>query len=249
MKNIVYKLLKPISFIIREIKQRNLVTIVLFHNPSLEKTKLIYKFYDKFYNIIDLEQYLKAKKDSTLNSLPKKSLIITFDDGWRGNYELLEVFQKYQVKPTIFLTTGLIDVHEKFLTKDKLLQMQKYVNFESHTVTHPNMLKINNIQLKKELSESKKYLETLLKRDINIFAYPFGKYNNQHIPILQQSGYRYALTVDLGFNTINQDNYKIKRICISDLPTIDELYIKSTGIWQFLKQIIKRKKDENPSLL
>ena len=51
-------------------------------------------------------------------------MIITFDDGWKENYYLLDLIIKYKFKPTIFLTSHLINTQRNFWwtslkTKDK----------------------------------------------------------------------------------------------------------------------------------
>jgi peptidoglycan/xylan/chitin deacetylase (PgdA/CDA1 family) len=40
-------------------------------------------------------------------------LVITFDDGWKSNYELLHIFRKYKLPVTIFLTTGLVNTNRR----------------------------------------------------------------------------------------------------------------------------------------
>lgn len=41
-------------------------------------------------------------------------MVITFDDGWKENFKLLDVIKKYELRPTIFLTSHLIDTNRNF---------------------------------------------------------------------------------------------------------------------------------------
>lgn len=45
--------------------------------------------------------------------LPEKALFITFDDGWKSNYELLPVVEDHDFPATIFLSTGLVGTDRK----------------------------------------------------------------------------------------------------------------------------------------
>ncbi|MCG8582526.1 MAG: polysaccharide deacetylase family protein [Bacteroidales bacterium] len=40
--------------------------------------------------------------------------MITIDDGWKQNFDLIPVIKKFNIRPTIFLTAKLIDTHRKF---------------------------------------------------------------------------------------------------------------------------------------
>ena len=52
-------------------------------------------------------------------SLPPKSLIVTFDDGHIGNYDLLPVLRAKKIPVTIFLCAGIIDTKRHFWFKHK----------------------------------------------------------------------------------------------------------------------------------
>lgn len=51
---------------------------------------------------------------SKSHSLPKNSIVVTFDDGHSSNYELLNIFKKYEIRPTIYLCTGVIKNNDRY---------------------------------------------------------------------------------------------------------------------------------------
>ena len=71
------------------------------------------EFIVKRYNVIplmDLVGHLERGK-----RIPRRSAVITFDDGWRDNFVYaFPVLKKYQVPATIFLTTGFIGTTKLF---------------------------------------------------------------------------------------------------------------------------------------
>lgn len=88
---------------------RNKVTILLYHEISADLFDSHLHFLTKRYNIIRLERFKQALYKENNEKLPPNSLVITFDDGWKSNYDLLPVIKKYDVPVTIFLATGLVD--------------------------------------------------------------------------------------------------------------------------------------------
>ena len=99
--------------VIRSRLCRNKVTILLYHQISPELFDSHIAFLMNHYNLIKLKrlkQFLYKKDNDTL---PPNSLVVTFDDGWRGNFELLPVIRKYNCPVTIFLPTGLVGTRRK----------------------------------------------------------------------------------------------------------------------------------------
>ena len=117
MNNYFFKLIRytGIPFLFRELVQRNKVTILLFHDIEAEKGAQAFAFIKKHYNIIGLQDYLDAV--NTGKRLPKKAVIITFDDGHASNYTLLPIIKEYQIPITIFLCSDIVGTHRHFWFK------------------------------------------------------------------------------------------------------------------------------------
>jgi poly-beta-1,6-N-acetyl-D-glucosamine N-deacetylase len=79
---------------------------IYFHNPSRVLFEKILKWLVKHgYNFISIEE-LKKRIDQKANST--KSVVLTFDDGWKKNLELLDLIEKYKIPITIFVPTDSI---------------------------------------------------------------------------------------------------------------------------------------------
>ena len=124
----LFKLLKIVGLhvVFREIIQKNKVTILLLHDISKETARMTLSYLKSQYNIIDIELFHDAiiKQDSTL--IPKKSLIITFDDGHLRNYDLLEVIKEMNIPITIFLCAGIINTRRHFWFRYKINGMNDF---------------------------------------------------------------------------------------------------------------------------
>jgi len=119
--------ISPIPWLIRELVQRNKVTILTYHELSPAVADKHFKHLNSKYNIITLKDYLSSRKTQTMNRLPPKALIITIDDGHKSNYALLEIFHKHRIKPTIFLCSGIVGSKRHFWWKNisKRNELQK----------------------------------------------------------------------------------------------------------------------------
>ena len=103
-----------IPFLIREVLCRNRVTIAMYHNPNPEVFARHLKFLSRHYNFLPLERLVNAIHSGDWSHIPPKSLVITLDDGHLGNYELLPLFRVYNIVPTIYLCTQIINTNRHF---------------------------------------------------------------------------------------------------------------------------------------
>jgi hypothetical protein len=97
-----------LPFLFRRIIQRDKVTILLFHDISSKTANTTFKFLNRNYNIIDLNDYINAIENKNPNSIPPRALIITFDDGHIRNHSILSVIKTQRIPITIFLCVQLL---------------------------------------------------------------------------------------------------------------------------------------------
>jgi peptidoglycan/xylan/chitin deacetylase (PgdA/CDA1 family) len=116
MKKLLYKILRysGMVFIFREIIQRNKVTMLLYHDISRETAEKTFPYLKKRYNVISLGDFLAARSNPNSHPLPKKALVITFDDGHIRNHQLLPVARNMNLPITIFLCAGIINTKRHF---------------------------------------------------------------------------------------------------------------------------------------
>lgn len=115
-KKLLFKLLRysGLPLLFREVFQRNKVTIAMFHDLDPQAAEKAFAFLATKYNVIGLSDFLEARRKGSSYNLPPKSLIITLDDGYFQNYELLPVVRKWRIPVTIFLCAGLLDTNRHF---------------------------------------------------------------------------------------------------------------------------------------
>ena len=75
--------------------------------------------------------------------------------------------------------------------------------FGSHTVTHPNLTRLSNDDLQRELAESKNVLEDKLQKSVDTIAYPIGTpsaFNAEVISAVRKHNFKLGLTYVSGAN-------------------------------------------------
>ncbi len=144
------------------------------------------------------------------HSIPKKSVIISIDDGYRSVYNVAyPILKKYGFTATLFVYIDYVGVSSKSITWQQLAEM-KAAGFciGSHTVAHSDLSKKFDGETEKaylervrrELALSKEVLDRKLSQDTFVLAYPFGRYTRQVRDMTEAAGYRLAMTVKRGGN-------------------------------------------------
>ena len=125
------------------------------------------------------------------------------------------------------------------LSLSEINEMSPYVDFQSHTVTHPCLSMCSAKKSLDEICESKIQLQRDLLSDVYAIAYPNGDYTEREVINAKISGYRCALTMDWGFNSDRTDIYKLKRNSATDNSGLVEFVVKITGIWWMFRSFFR----------
>jgi peptidoglycan/xylan/chitin deacetylase (PgdA/CDA1 family) len=146
---------------------------------QLERQLLHLKNTYHFIQLSDLESHLINAK-----TLPKNSLLITFDDGYMNNYELAyPIFKKLNIPFSIFLVSnyfgksiehdGLV---QNFLGMKECAEMQDLVQFAYHSSQHQNIMELPENEWAKHIQNCKEFFENQGLKIQNFWAYTYGAY-------------------------------------------------------------------------
>lgn len=142
-----------------------------------------------------------------------KIVVLTFDDGFSGNYtHALKLLKKFNFKATFFIATDLVN-RPCMLSWNQIIDMSNQgMEIGSHTSSHL-LLGIESVErIRNELLKSKEIIEDKIKKEVISVSYPNGSYNDKVNSIAQESGYQHACVSDFGYwDTITQ-TFLIPRI-------------------------------------
>jgi len=175
---------------------------------------------DKGITVISMQDLLAWKRGE--KNIPPRSAVITFDDGWKSQYEVgWPIMKKYGYPFTLFIyTEGVAGGHlggGQAITWEQLADLRDNgVDIQAHTATHQDLreghqvmvLDANGKRSKKKLTGAdyekwvrnevvgcKELLEQRLGIKVNCFAVPFGNYNDHVKELARNAGYEAMFTV------------------------------------------------------
>ncbi len=171
--------------------------------------------------------------------VPKKSVMITFDDGWRDNFVYAyPILKKYNLKATLFIVTNWIEESSKRKNKagefqplnhgkckteiaiypervvlnwDDLEKMSDVFDYHSHTHTHRDFY-FKKCGWEEEFELSRKIIRDRLGFYDKHLCWPKGFYEEDLIKIAKNYNFEIFYTVERGLNPPNKKLDHIKRI-------------------------------------
>lgn len=176
--------------------------------------------------------------------LPEKPILISFDDGYKDNYQnAFPILKKYQQTAMIFLISDYVNTYEKYLTWEQIKEMQQYgIDFESHTLSHMVLTEAPSEQeLINQLQKSKEALEWHLGSKVEFIAYPCGNYTPHIIETAKNIGYKAAFTVNFGRSKTGDPLFALDRVpvfgCTSHSFLRFRLRLKFTQFFATMQEV------------
>lgn len=171
------------------------------------------------YKILTIEEFRNWMYGKI--ELPKKSVLLTIDDGAMGTglhngNKLIPILEEYKIPATLFLITDWWDVNN---------YQSDYLAVESHgdDIHRYGACNANNIQclshqeLIEDLNKSIHHLNSKIA-----FAYPFNDYTEDSLYVLEELGFEIAFIGSDRKATRNDHKYLIPRYAIYDFTSMDE---------------------------
>ena len=196
------------------------------------------------WNVISDKEFLKALKHP--DDYQGKSVLITFDDGYKTNLEIaLPILNEHNYPAVVFVPTQFVggynsfdsDIHyeplETICDWQELSVLEKSgVSIQSHGVSHQHFSKLSARQKKQEAVLSKQVIDINLKKQVRLFSFPYGDDGEDQIEtstILKDAGYQAAFIYKGGIlNLNNSSNFRLPRIPVgadTNLKTTLETFL------------------------
>ena len=193
-----------------------------------KQMKFLKKHHYKSLTLKEMECFLEKKC-----RLPKRSVLITMDDGWKNELEIAApILKEYNLHAVIFYVGSNIQGDSpNFMNQEDLERLKKdYPNIE--LASHTYQLHQEDAYLKStiELQEDMKKEKEIISNPY--FAYPYGKNSKNYLKALEKEGYHLAFTFGP-----EKEHRKCKR---SDSPYLIPRLNFSTDVpmWKFILRLI-----------
>ncbi len=234
-----------------------IIPILMYHSISVGGTRGFRKFTlhpplfaahiaylrEQGYSILSLAGLADLRKSSA--TLPKKPIVLTFDDAFLDFYTTaLPVLQQYDVTASLFIPTGYLDGTSRWLqgigegtrpiiSRAQLVEIANArVDCGAHTHSHCHLDTVSEAQGRAELAQSKTTLEQIIGKTVTTFAYPYGHQHAQARQWVRDAGFQAACAVRNAISHSDDDLFALARITITDrtdLPHLGAL-LKGQGL-------------------
>jgi peptidoglycan/xylan/chitin deacetylase (PgdA/CDA1 family) len=170
--------------------------------------------------LADLADFLEGKRP-----MPKRAVVITFDDGHVSSYQYaFPLLKKYGFHATYFLYTDFLGARDA-LTWAQIREMSEsgLIDFQAHSKTHSNLvLKAGEESEQRyreridvEIRQPRDLIQRHLPTHVMHYAYPYGDANEAVIDRLTQAGnYKLGLTVNPGGNAFFAYPFMLRRTMV-----------------------------------
>ena len=167
---------------------------------------------NKNVSVIPMQDFLAWRRGE--KAIPSKSAILTFDDGWKSQYDVAwPILKKFNYPVTLFIYTegirpGRFSGGESMGWEHLAEMRDAGVDIQGHTATHSDLRKpydkvakkkLNPDEyaawLDKELAGSKQMIEQKLGVKVNCLAVPYGFHNDHVREMTLKAGYEALFTV------------------------------------------------------
>lgn len=183
---------------------------------------------DGGYNVVTVSDVVAYVRGEIL--LPPKSLVLTFDDGYKSNtYYAAPILKEFGYKATMFAIMTLYEGEYQdwydvsalqHVTRQDLAQYPDTIDQQCHTYANHNHLP--------EQSYNQIYNDLMLSQAVDLndyFAYPYGDYNSTVIQAVKDAGFVAAFTTVERNAKPGDSVYEIPRYTITS-PMKDSDYLK-----------------------
>jgi len=152
-----------------------------------------------------------------MGEVPKKSVLITFDDGYDDfATDAIPILREFSFTTTVFLPTGLMD-NPEYLTWNTIRDLAKAgdVVFANHTWSHRNVA-ANKIEVEREIRTGDAQLDEKGFNSPKLFAYPYGLESEFAEELLDSLGYKLAFTTRSGSTLCKKQRLDLPRIRVGN---------------------------------
>lgn len=154
------------------------------------------------YRVITLSDFLDWMQ--LKRQLPKKAVVLTFDDGYRAFREYAyPILKELGFSATLFVYTDYVGAGRNALSWDDLKALSaEGFDVQAHSKTHADLRRAPGetdaqyaTRMQNELAEPLKLFQRHLGRPTQLLAYPYGRVDDDLVVKVKEHGYVAAFTV------------------------------------------------------
>jgi peptidoglycan/xylan/chitin deacetylase (PgdA/CDA1 family) len=187
----------------------------------------------------------------------RPKVAVTFDDAFVSVIDnALPLLAARKFPFTVFVPTRCLGARPSWMMEDDAADKEEVVasadrvraladvgvRLGAHSQTHPRLTTLDPVQAAWEMSDSKADLEALTGKRVDMFAFPYGDFNEAIVESAKSAGYRYVFSTQP--RTIDPRDARILRARVSTSPSDSplEFWLKLRGgyDWVPIASLLKK---------
>jgi len=225
---------------VAELLLRRQAVVVAFHRVhpepdatgltiGVEPFKHFCRFFAEHFRVVELAELVSRLE----RNLPVgRHLAITFDDGYRDNYEYAApILRSLALPATFFVVSRWIGsevvpwwdsahgVRHPWMSWTQLSQLRDLgFTIGAHTQTHVDLGRVGAVEAEQQVRGARTELERQLGTPVDLFAYPFGGPRNMaeaNREVIKRHGFRCCCSCYGGMTGPGTDPYYLRRVPIT----------------------------------
>ncbi len=120
---------------------------------------------------------------------PERYAVLTFDDGYRAFLQVAEQLAQRNMRATFFLTREFCLHREGFLRDAEIRELAGMAELGTHGHHHEPVTELAPALARAALSDSKRWLEDLIGREVRYMSAPGGYWNRACQRLARELGY------------------------------------------------------------
>lgn len=193
------------------------------------------------YAPLTLRQVAERIKEG--RALPPRGVVLTFDDGYRNNFEYaFPVLQEFGFPATIYIVVNAVgrenfwhdpvsETRLPMLTWEEISALHEAGwDIGSHTLTHPRLTRLSSVEAKHEIEESRRVLGEKVGVPPLSFAHPYGDGADRSDirRWISEAGYATACSVHRGKANVYATPFCLKRLFVRGDDTRWDFHLNLT---------------------
>jgi len=172
------------------------------------------------YEVIPIDQLVEALQTQDPDLLPRRSVVITVDDGFRCVYNFAwPLLAEYEYPFAVYIYTNYVGAGGNSMTWYELRELASddLVTVGAHSISHPDLADARKAigpydkWVQRELTYPKYRLEAETGKPVRTFAWPYGSFNSYALSVAIRAGYEGLLTIYPGGNSVETSPYHLHR--------------------------------------
>ena len=201
-------------------------------------------------NFINQVDCLMAKRTGVYGSGDLPDVVITFDDGHQSNLDIaVPLLIERGLPAYFFITTGFTGTRPGFMSEDGLRALANTPGMilGSHGVTHTFYNDMSTTEARRELVDSKSFLESVTNHPCESMSFPGGRYNKGTLELMRSTGYSQWFGSDVGMVSdsksfdsavVSSEAQDTRLLSMSGLQPLERVAIRRTTTLSEFEQMV-----------